>query len=137
MVLDTDVLIELVKHRKLVDFVRMYRAYITVITEYEYFRGEVRSGVDPKLSKSSLEGTFDILYFDNRSVEIAGKLWATLSEKGQLIDERDLIIGSICIANNLPLWTRNKKHYMRLKEFGLKLVDIDIDKIETSKQLRL
>ena len=133
VVLDTDTLILLVKNKKLVDFVSMYDAYITIITEYEYVRGEVRVGIDPNESKETLEESFNILYFDNKSVEQASLIWAKLSSEGLLIDERDLIIGSICIANKLPLWTLNKKHFERLKRFGLKLVDIDIETLRITR----
>lgn len=126
VVIDTDILILLVKRKKLDEFVSRFNAYITIITEYEYLRGEVRAGVDPDESKKTLETTFNILYFDNKSIKKAGIIWAELSVRGQPLDERDLITGAICIANNLPLWTRNKKHFERLKQFGLKLIEIAI-----------
>jgi len=125
--IDTDVLILLSKHRKLDEFVSRFRAYITIITEYEYMRGEVRAGVKPNTSKRTLEQAFEILHFDNKSVRKASELWAKLASQGQLIDERDLIIGSICIANRIPLWTENTKHFLRLKDFGLRLLKVSIE----------
>ncbi|MEX0567873.1 MAG: type II toxin-antitoxin system VapC family toxin [Candidatus Njordarchaeota archaeon] len=127
IVLDTDTLILLSKLRKLDAFVSKFDACITVITEYEYLRGEIKAGIDPKESKSSLELAFNVLSFDNKSITIAGKIWTDLSSKGEIIDERDLIIGAICITNNTPLWTKNVRHFVRLKRFGLKLVDIDTE----------
>ncbi|MHA1609777.1 MAG: hypothetical protein ACTSUJ_07240 [Candidatus Njordarchaeales archaeon] len=56
VVIDTDVLIALVKMRKLEDFLIRYEPYITVITLYEYMRGEVAAGVDAQESKSTLGG---------------------------------------------------------------------------------
>ncbi len=43
---------------------------------------------------------------------------------GMLIDERDLMIEAICIANSLPLATLNKKHFKRLTKFGLRPEDL-------------
>ncbi len=48
-----------------------------------------------------------------------------MMKKKEFLDERDLIIGAICIANNIPLWTGNIKHFKKLKEYGLNLVTID------------
>ncbi len=125
IVLDTDILILLVKLRKLDEFVGRFRAYITVITEYEYLRGEVKAGVNSFVSKDTLEKAFDILYLDNRSVRIASEMWADLVRNRETFDERDLLIGAICIANEIPLWTGNIRHFIKLRKYGLQLVDID------------
>ena len=126
VIVDTDMLILLSKHKKLDEFVGRYNAHITIITEYEYLRGEIRAGIDADTSKRTLETAFNILRFDNKSVKIAGEIWAKLVACGRPVDERDLIIGAICIANNMPLWTGNKKHFVKLKGFGLRLIEIDI-----------
>ena len=129
VVIDTDVFIALVKMRKLEDFLIRYEPYITVITLYEYMRGEVAAGVDAQESKSTLEEAFNILPLDNDSLKIASKIWSKLRAKGSLIDERDLLIASICISKGLPLWTFNKKHFQRLVGFGLRMKDIDINSL--------
>ena len=133
VVVDTDMLILLSKQKKLEEFVGRYNAHITIITEYEYLRGEVRAGIDPDTSKRTLETAFNILYFDNQSLKIAGKIWSELMAQGQPIGERDLIIGAICIANDMPIWTGNKKHFMKLKQFGLRLIEIDTISWRTKK----
>jgi len=123
--LDTDILILLSKLKKLDELVSRYNVYITIITEYEYVRGEVIAGVDSSISKSTLEEAFGILFFDNKSVKVASVIWSEMMKKKEFLDERDLIIGAICIANNIPLWTGNIKHFKKLKEYGLNLVTID------------
>ncbi|WP_338598587.1 hypothetical protein V6M85_07950 [Sulfolobus tengchongensis] len=72
--------------------------------------------------KKDIESNFRILCLDNESVKISSRIYAELKRKGELIDDPDLIIGSICIANKLSLVTNNVKHYERLKEFGLKVI---------------
>jgi len=46
---------------------------------------------------------------DNEAVSVASKIWAELSGKGMKLDERDLLIGIMCISGGTPLWTLNKK----------------------------
>ena len=65
-----------------------------------------------------------ILSFDFRSAIIAANIIRDLKEKGLMIDIRDILIGSICIAKNVPLFTYNIKHFERLKEYGLVLFQI-------------
>ena len=129
IVIDTDILIALVKARKLERFSIRYEPYITIITLYEYVRGEVAAGIEAEESKRTLEEAFNILPLDNDSVRIASVIWSKLKAKGLLIDDRDPLIGSICISHNLPLWTSNKEHFNRLTDFGLKIMDIDINSI--------
>ena len=52
----------------------------------------------------------------------AGEIRRKLKERGEILEIRDIFIGAICIENNLELLTNNKKHFERLQEFGLKLI---------------
>ena len=125
--IDTDVLIYLVKKGILERFLEKYEACLTVINEYEYVRGEVKAGIASDKSKSTITSAFRILDLDNESIKIASEIWSELSRRGELIDERDLLIGAICISNKIPLWTFNKRHFKRLEEFGLVLIDVDLE----------
>jgi len=125
IVVDTDALIWLAKRRKLERFVEVYDACVTAITEYEYVRGEVRAGISPEESKRFFEDTFEVLPLDNRSIATAAMIWAELSSRGEPLEERDLLTGAICVSRAEPLWTLNKKHFKRLEEFGLRLIDVD------------
>tara|TARA_Y100000034_G_C6843047_1_gene381582 strand:- start:450 stop:842 length:393 start_codon:yes stop_codon:yes gene_type:complete len=56
---------------------------------------------------------------------LAGKITRELRHKGLDLGPkgpRDLLIGSICINRKIPLITRNKKHFERFQDYGLKLV---------------
>jgi len=129
IVVETDALINLGKIGMLEKFVEVYDACITAITEYEYIRGEIRAGVKPEESKRTVEDAFEVLPLDNESISTAGKIWAELNIRGEPIGERDLLTGAICISETTPLWTLNKKHFKRLEEFGLKLLDADIENL--------
>ena len=61
-----------------------------------------------------------ILPFTEKSSKIAGEIMAELRRKQNLIDIRDLFIGSICIENDVPLLTQNISHFERIK--GLEIV---------------
>ena len=98
--------------------------YITIITLYELVRGDVLAGFSGEDSKRDYEKIFMVLNFDNKALVKASEIYAALKKKSMLIDERDIMIGAICISNNLPLATLNKKHFNRLKQFGIKLIDI-------------
>lgn len=63
------------------------------------------------------------LEMDDKAVRLAGDILRKLKEDGKMIDMRDLFIGAICINNDIELLTYNKKHFERLKDFGLILVE--------------
>ncbi|MBI2140359.1 type II toxin-antitoxin system VapC family toxin [Candidatus Woesearchaeota archaeon] len=63
-----------------------------------------------------------LFVFDEKSSIIAGGVRRSLREKGLDIEIRDLFIAAICMANQLPLLTNNKKHFERFQEFGLVLL---------------
>ncbi|MDT7901892.1 MAG: PIN domain-containing protein [Acidianus sp.] len=80
-------------------------------------------GKDLDEFKLWIEINLNVLCIDNNSLKVASKIYAELRKKGEIIEDPDLLIASICIANNLPLITHNKKHFKRLEKFGLKVVD--------------
>ena len=116
ILIDTDVLIEYVKGNLELPYTQVF---ITEITLYEFIRGTK----DIKRAKKILEESFNVIFHDNTIIQKASEIWASLKKSGQLIDDRDLLIAATSITNDLPLMTRNKKHFERLKAFGLKLFD--------------
>lgn len=82
---------------------------------------EILSGERDNENLDALIEDLNKLNFDESSARAASKIFKSLKKKGNLIDARDIFIGAICIANNSTLFTHNKKHFDRLKEFGLKL----------------
>ncbi|MFQ5647365.1 MAG: PIN domain-containing protein, partial [bacterium] len=52
-----------------------------------------------------------IVNLDTDSLEEYGKLKTALRKQGNIIDEFDLLIASICVANNFILVTNNEKHF--------------------------
>ncbi|MGQ4891736.1 MAG: type II toxin-antitoxin system VapC family toxin [Candidatus Njordarchaeia archaeon] len=127
VVIDTDVLILLEKRRKTEELINLYETYITFITLYEYIRGLRKKGKTKKelsLIDKYLKRIFEVIWPTNKTVLISSDVWSDLSDKGKILDDRDLLIGALCIEKNLPLWTLNRKHFERLSSYGLKLVDL-------------
>jgi tRNA(fMet)-specific endonuclease VapC len=45
----------------------------------------------------------------------AGKIYTDLKSKGLAIGNQDILIAGICLANGLPLLTRNTAHFASVK----------------------
>jgi len=117
--LDSDVLISLLnKDEKAYTSLQNLNAtfYITAITSFELWCGKNK----PETIFELLE-TFSALDFDTHAGRLAGNLFRKLKEQGNLLEMRDMFIGAICIKNDIELLTFNKKHFERLKQFGLRL----------------
>ena len=116
IVLDTDVLIEVIK-RKIIpkDW------SISVITLIEFLRGVNLDKIENV--KERPEKAFTIIPLTNNVVKNYCILCQYLKESGILIPDADLLIAATSIALKAPLATWNAKHFNRLKEKGLKLID--------------
>jgi predicted nucleic acid-binding protein len=114
VLVDTDYLIEVEKGRA-----ELPRAQVVIswITLYEFIRG--RS--DYSEAKSKLEKSLLVVYPTNDVLLKAVEMYRDLKRRGELIDERDLLIAATAIALGIPLKTRNIAHYQRLTRYGLKL----------------
>ncbi len=60
---------------------------------------------------------------DQKSAKRAGDIHRELAKNGNIIEFRDLFVGAIAIENGLVLATLNKKHFERLADFGLKMLE--------------
>lgn len=62
---------------------------------------------------------FDILDFNSSSAVFYGKIRKELKDKGQMISDKDMLIASIAMSNELILVTNNEKEFKRIH--GLKI----------------
>ncbi|MDR1540451.1 MAG: PIN domain-containing protein [Clostridiales bacterium] len=58
---------------------------------------------------------------DEEVFTLAINLYVVLRKRGDLIDDADLFIASICLTNSFTLVTNNTNHFERIE--GLKIVD--------------
>ena len=61
-----------------------------------------------------------ILSLTREAADIAAELYADLRKKGQPIDDIDLLIAGIAMANGLVMATQNRKHFDRIAELKVK-----------------
>lgn len=76
--------------------------FATSITSYELVKGAYIS-LNPKSNLNlvnNLLNNLNILEMNADSIDIAGKVYRDLRKKGTLIGEFDILIASICIAND-------------------------------------
>jgi len=62
-----------------------------------------------------------VLIFGNKEAMSGGKLISRLERKGQKISAFDALIAATAKANNLIILTEDKKHFGRLKDFGIRV----------------
>lgn len=117
ILVDTDILIDYYRGRLDLPSGNIY--YISVITLYEYVRGSKNS----EEAKNLLEESYVIIPLNNKVLLKSSEIWRDLKTRGILIDDRDLIIGATAIVFKLKLFTKNRQHFERLKEYGLQLFD--------------
>ncbi|WP_048148584.1 type II toxin-antitoxin system VapC family toxin [Palaeococcus ferrophilus] len=113
-VLDTNVIIEVARNEELLDKVLKLdnTFYLTSITRFELLVGLPR-----KEELIWLDSLIE-LPFDRKSAEVAAYLHKKLREKGNPMGLRDLFIGAVSLANELPLITLDGDFEL-LREFGL------------------
>lgn len=88
---------------------------ITIITYYE-----ILSGLQAKNAFSQL-GLFEeftkdniVIHLTENSCKISAGLYSNLKQKGELIDDIDLLIAGIAIENEMTIVTNNERHFRRI-----------------------
>ena len=114
ILIDTDILIEYFKKREIE---KLVGNSISIITLIEFLRG----AKNPKAVKEILEEIFYVINLDNDIIIKYVEIYQELKRRGDILPDSDLLIASTSIAKNLPLLTKNVKHFERLIKFGLKL----------------
>jgi len=61
----------------------------------------------------------NIYDFDFKAAQVASQLKSELEQTGFSIDNFDLMIASICLANNLVLVTNNTRHFVHVPRLKL------------------
>ena len=122
LIVDTDILIDLLRKkdyavsliRKLEDEVELATS---AINTFELYRGAYKSRNQEKnlASVKGLLNSLCILNTDEDSMEIAGKIIASLERDGNMMDIRDLLIASIALVNGFGILTNNVRHFNKIK----------------------
>jgi len=112
--LDTDIIIEMLRERK------HEVGAISIIALIEVLRG-LEAKKRAKV-KELLEESFNLLNLDNEVIETYCNLYHKLKKEGTLIPDADLLIAATAIRHNMTLKTKDE-HFKRLKTLGLKLAE--------------
>lgn len=93
---------------------------ISIITYYEILSGLKYRDSHNKLT-NFLEFIADhqVLPLTQESVSQSAEIYAKLRQQGTPIDDIDLLIAGVAMANNLVLVTHNTKHFQRVKELSI------------------
>jgi tRNA(fMet)-specific endonuclease VapC len=107
--LDTNVIIEYMKgNKKIIDLVNSYalkeEISSTTITEYELWKYYDQR----KIKQISILESIKMYSFDRPAAKKAAEIFNLLKEKGKLINENDMLIAAMALANRETLITRDK-----------------------------
>lgn len=118
--LDTSVVIDCIRGKKeITKFISELKAsfFINYIVIAELSEGIYRVK-NSKLMEAGIDafinGMDGVLPFNYNVAKLFGKIRADLKEKGQVIDDFDILIGATCIENNMPIITLNRKHFDKI-----------------------
>ena len=80
---------------------------------------ELYAGIEGKRRLSQIETLIQgvtILPLDVIEAVIAGKIYTQLKSKGQLVGTHDILIAATCVANRIPLYTKNVAHFSKIED---------------------
>ena len=122
IILDTDVVIDFFtgispEAEGVLKLISQEEAALTAISVFELY-----AGIEGKRRLGQIE-TFirdlTILPLDVIEAALAGKIYTQLKSKGQLIGTHDILIAAVCLANGLPLYTKNVIHFSKIKDIQI------------------
>ena len=122
IILDTDVVIDFFtgispEAEGVLRLISQEEAALTAISVFELY-----AGVEGKRRLDQIE-TFirdlTILPLDVIEAALAGKIFTQLKSKGHLIGNHDILIAAVCLANGLPLYTKNVIHFSKIKDIQI------------------
>lgn len=119
---DTDVLSAVLRRDPPLDIVRRLaevpreQQFTTAITVGELVYGAARRGSAglAERVRELVQSLVAILPFDEFAAEIYGSLRAELETQGKRLDEPNLRIASIALANDVTLVSGNERHFRRV-----------------------
>jgi predicted nucleic acid-binding protein len=124
LVVDTDVVIDLLRQSAVTLRTVLARldCAVTAISLHELLATPALSARQAS-TLNQLRQVMPVLPFDDPAAERSAEIWRSLARRGVLIGLADILSAGTCLANDLPLLTRNVEHFNRIE--GLKLVTPD------------
>jgi tRNA(fMet)-specific endonuclease VapC len=126
IIADTDVLIDYLMDRqpmaeKIAEYCRTETLQTTAISCFELLSGAAEGRRSDNARQ--LMASLPVLRLDREAATAAASIRQRLEGEGTSIGMADSLIAGIAVVNGLPLLTRNRKHFERVK--GLNLIAVD------------
>lgn len=118
VVADTDVLIDFFtdtppQAQVVAELLRRGRLGVAAVTVFELYAG-VR-GANRLKQLESFFAHVPVLPLDVLAAAFAGRIYTDLKSEGVTVGNQDILIAGVCLANRLPLFTRNRSHFASIK----------------------
>jgi predicted nucleic acid-binding protein len=122
IVVDTDVIIDFFRDISpaagvFSELISSERAAMTAISVFELYAGI--EGAKRLRQIETLVQEIIILPLNVIEAAMGGRICTQLKSKGKWIGTDDILIAAICIANDLPLYTKNIAHFSEIKDIRL------------------
>jgi tRNA(fMet)-specific endonuclease VapC len=89
---------------------------LSIVTYYEILSGLKHRNAQKQLSLFlEFAAQNNVLPLTQQSVALSADLYANLRRDGIPVDDIDLLIAGVAIANNLVLITHNQRHFSRIE----------------------
>ncbi|MGQ9720958.1 MAG: type II toxin-antitoxin system VapC family toxin [Candidatus Jordarchaeum sp.] len=121
--LDTDILIDFLRGKirdRIKQLEEEFQLTTTTINLFELYYGAYKTKKERNVkSVDELAIRLEALGFTDESAKLLGGIMTELEKTGQVVDFRDVMIAGIVLENDVKLYTKNVKHFERIK--GIKL----------------
>jgi predicted nucleic acid-binding protein len=122
IVVDTDVIIDFFRDispaaEVFSELISLKKAALTAISVFELYAGI--EGAKRLRQIENLVQELIILPLNTLEAAIAGRIYTQLKSRGKLFGTQDILIAAICVANDLPLYTKNMAHFSLIKDIRL------------------
>ena len=122
IVVDTDVIIDFFRDISpaagvFSELISLNKAALTAISVFELYAGI--EGAKRLRQIENLVQELIILPLNTLEAAIAGRIYTQLKSRGKLVGTQDILIAAICVANDLPLYTKNIAHFSLIKDIRL------------------
>jgi tRNA(fMet)-specific endonuclease VapC len=121
--LDTDILIDFLRGKirgRIEQLEEEFQLTTTTINLFELYYGAFKTKKEGNVKAvDELALRLEEFRFTGESAKLSGEVMAELKEKGQTVNFRDVMIAGILLENDAKFYTKNVKHFERIK--GIKL----------------
>lgn len=122
IVVDTDVIIDFFRDispaaNVFAELISLEKAAMTAISVFELYAG-IEGGKRLRQIETLVQELI-ILPLNTLEAAIAGRIYTQLKSRGKLVGTHDILIAAICLANDLPLYTKNIAHFSEIKDIRL------------------